>query len=85
MAKKEGEFEIIDTVYLDLRAMAFGTDPIIQEINKLKTPSLSLELEVRIKKIQIELLTTLELLSDLQNCEDEGGFEKVLENFVEKP
>ncbi|HOI29918.1 MAG TPA: hypothetical protein PLZ15_09200 [Melioribacteraceae bacterium] len=78
------ELELIDQLYLDFRAMAFGTDSTIQQINKLKTPSLSLELQIRIKRVQIELLTTLELLSELQNCSDETEFEKVLENFVEK-
>lgn len=81
---KEKELELIDRLYMDCRGIALSTDPLLQEINKLKTPSLSLELQIRIKRVQIELLTTLELLSDLQNCNDETEFEKILDNYLDK-
>lgn len=84
MAKKEGEFETIDTVYLDFREIALSTDPLFSKINKLKNPSIQTELSIRLKRVQIELLTSLEFLGELSNCDDEVGFEKVVENFVEK-
>lgn len=75
--------ELIDQLYLDFRTVALATDPLLQKINKLGNTSVQLELSVRIKRIQVEALVTLELLSDLQNFSDESEFNKVLGNYSE--
>lgn len=80
---EEKTLEIIDQIYLDFRQIAFSTDPLFQKVKKLGNTSVQLELEIRIKRIQIEALVTLELLSDLQNCNNESEFDKVLRNYSE--
>lgn len=78
------ELELLDKLYKDFRNTALSVDPLITKLEKeFPNGSVKMELILRLKKVQVENLVTLELLSDLSSCNDDSEFQSVLENYSE--
>jgi hypothetical protein len=72
------ELEVLDKLYKDFRTATLSIDPLITKLEKeFPNGSVKMELILRLKKVQVENMVTLELLSDLASCSDLGEMESV--------